>query len=85
MNAGIETNGQELDSGFLKIIFNFEIFFREGLEKGKDTKDKIKPNSLLYVIAEFWTLLRGKNFSNCIMLKPSLKWRAAGISRMKGG
>ena len=34
MNAGIETNGQELDSGFLKIIFNFEIFFREGLDKG---------------------------------------------------
>jgi hypothetical protein len=47
MNAGIETNGQELDSGFLKVIFNFEIFFREGLEKGKDTRDKINPNALL--------------------------------------
>ena len=33
MYAGIETNGQRLDSGFLKIIFNFELFFREGLEK----------------------------------------------------
>ena len=41
MNAGIETNGQELDSGFLKIIFNFEIFFREGLDKGKDAKNKV--------------------------------------------
>ena len=48
MNAGIETNGQELDSGFLKIIFNFEIFFREGLEKGKATQDKINPNVLLW-------------------------------------
>ena len=47
MNSGIETNGQELDSGFLKIIFNFEIFFREGLEKGKATQDKINPNVLL--------------------------------------
>ena len=33
MNAGIETNGQELDSSDLEIIFNFEIFFREGLRE----------------------------------------------------
>ena len=30
MNAGIKTNGQCLDSGDLQIIFDFEIFFREG-------------------------------------------------------
>ena len=32
MNAGIETNGQDLDSSDLHIIFNFELFFREGLD-----------------------------------------------------
>ena len=29
MNTGIETNGQELDSADLQIIFNFEVFFQE--------------------------------------------------------
>ena len=33
MNTGIETNGQELDSVDLQIIFNFEVFFREGLKE----------------------------------------------------
>ena len=31
MNLGIQTNGQELDSTALQIIFNFESFFYEGL------------------------------------------------------
>jgi hypothetical protein len=31
MNLGIQTNGQELDSTDLQIIFNFESFFYEGL------------------------------------------------------
>ena len=31
MNLGIQTNGQELDSTDLQIIFNFESFFHEGL------------------------------------------------------
>ena len=35
MNLGIQTNGQELDSTALQIIFNFESFFYEGLNEGK--------------------------------------------------
>ena len=31
MNLGVQTNGQELDSTDLQIIFNFESFFYEGL------------------------------------------------------
>ena len=33
LNLGISTNGQELDSTDLQIIFNFEFFFHEGLTK----------------------------------------------------
>ena len=33
LNLGISTNGQELDSTDLQVIFNFEIFFHEGLTK----------------------------------------------------
>ena len=33
MNLGIQTNGQELDSTDLQIIFNFESFFYEGLDE----------------------------------------------------
>ena len=32
INTGITTNGQELDSSSLKIIFNFEVFLREGID-----------------------------------------------------
>lgn len=31
LNNGVETNGQDLDSGDLQIIYNYEVFFREGL------------------------------------------------------
>ena len=35
MNAGISTNGQDLDSVDLEVIFDFEIFFREGSRRGE--------------------------------------------------
>ena len=33
MDSAITTNGQELDSSELEIIFDFELFFRQGLER----------------------------------------------------
>ena len=36
MSNGVETNGQELDSGDLQIVYNFEVFFREGLDQAVD-------------------------------------------------
>ena len=40
LNLGIETNGQELDSADLQIIFNFEIFFHEGELSLTETGDE---------------------------------------------
>ena len=41
MNAGIETNGQELDSEDLKIFFNFEVFLQEGIDSSKNQFDEV--------------------------------------------
>ena len=47
LNLGIETNGQELDSADLQIIFNFEIFFHEGkLGLMERRADKMQVNEM---------------------------------------
>ena len=41
LNECISTNGQELDSDELQIIFNFELFFKEGFPKDENTSGTI--------------------------------------------
>ena len=41
LNECISTNGQELDSDELQIIFNFELFFKEGFPKDESTSGTI--------------------------------------------
>ena len=41
LNECISTNGQELDSDELQIIFNFELFFKQGFPKDENTSGTI--------------------------------------------
>ena len=41
LNECISTNGQELDSDELQIIFNFELFFKEGFPKHENNSGTI--------------------------------------------
>ena len=63
VNLGVLTNGQELDSPDLQLIFNFEMFFHEGAKNDMPENDENQSN--LQYVDEMAAISKVSFFGQC--------------------